>query len=504
LNLRSHLADRAPDAFDGGFDAPLLDELDEPRAAASPGPAGLPWITVAPDAPYFVTEDGAPWTPIGQNDAISWVEFKGLFRRRDLPAIDSYLRWLKANGVTCLRLMLEYAQVKHRYFERPVGRFVPDMVTLWDDLFALCERIGLRILLTPFDTFWTWLRWDRHPYNVQNGGPLKHPSEMLLCGGTREAIKARLTFAVERWGGSGALFAWDLWNEIHPAQAGDSADCFGEFIHDLSTHVRSLERRLYGRSHPQTVSLFGPELWWRPHMNLKEPIFRHPDLDFATIHLYREGTIDAPKNTVDPAISTGEIIRDALAEICDRRPFLDTEHGPIHTFKDKRRTLPEAFDDEYFRHMQWAHLASGGAGGGMRWPNRTPHTLTPGMRRAQASLAGFLPLVDWARFRRKNLNQEVKALSSNVACFASGDEAQAVVWLLRRDVLGQDGMMRRDAAPVSTMVRVPGMRPGSYRVTAWDTLNGAVHASCNAACTGALCVNLPPFTADLALAIRRV
>jgi mannan endo-1,4-beta-mannosidase len=504
LNLRSHLADRAPDAFDGGFDAPLLDELDEPRAAASPGPAGLPWITVAPDAPYFVTEDGAPWTPIGQNDAISWVEFKGLFRRRDLPAIESHLRWLKAKGVTCLRLMLEYAQVKHRYFERPVGRFVPDMVTLWDDLFALCERIGLRILLTPFDTFWTWLRWGRHPYNVQNGGPLKHPSEMLLCGGTREAIKARFTFAVERWGGSGALFAWDLWNEIHPAQAGDSADCFGEFIHDLSTHVRSLERRLYGRSHPQTVSLFGPELWWRPHMNLKEPIFRHPDLDFATIHLYREGTIDAPKNTVDPAISTGEIIRDALAEICDRRPFLDTEHGPIHTFKDKRRTLPEAFDDEYFRHMQWAHLASGGAGGGMRWPNRTPHTLTPGMRRAQASLAGFLPLVDWARFRRKNLNQEVKALSSNVACFASGDEAQAVVWLLRRDVLGQDGMMRRDAAPVSTMVRVPGMRPGSYRVTAWDTLNGAVHASCNAACTGALCVNLPPFTADLALAIRRV
>src|SRR3954469_13097853 len=195
LNLRSDLADRAPDAFDSAFRAPLLEEIDEPQAAASPSPAGLPWITVAPDAPYFVTEDGAPWATIGQNDAISWVEFKGLFRRRNLPAIESHLRWLKANGVTCLRLMLEYAQVKHRYFERPVGRFVPDMVILWDDLFALCERIGLRILLTPFDTFWTWLRWDCHPYNVENGGPLRHPSEMLLCGGTRDAMKARFTFA---------------------------------------------------------------------------------------------------------------------------------------------------------------------------------------------------------------------------------------------------------------------------------------------------------------------
>jgi hypothetical protein len=39
---------------------------------------------------------------------------------------------------------------------------------------------------------------------------------MLLSRETREAIKARLTFAAERWAGSGALFAWDLWNEIHP------------------------------------------------------------------------------------------------------------------------------------------------------------------------------------------------------------------------------------------------------------------------------------------------
>ncbi len=225
--------------------------LARPTPDPSPSPAarsrgGLPWIQVAPGAPYFVTEAGEPWTPVGQNDAISWIEFRGLFRRQDLAAVEAHLRWLQAHGVTCLRLMLEYAQFKHRYLEQPAGRYVPAMLTLWDDLFAMCERVGMRILLTPFDTFWMWLRWDWHPYNVRNGGPLRHPSEILLCGATRKAIKARLTFAVERWGGSGALFAWDLWNEIHPAQAGGSADCFGEFIHDLSQHVRKLERGLYG------------------------------------------------------------------------------------------------------------------------------------------------------------------------------------------------------------------------------------------------------------------
>jgi mannan endo-1,4-beta-mannosidase len=161
---------------------------------------------VAPDAPYFVTEDGAPWTPIGQNDNIAWLELKGLFRRRNLPEAAAYLDRLAASGVTVLRLMLECAQGRSRYIERPMGVFVPAMVQLWDDLFAMCEERSLRILLTPFDTFWTWLRWDRHPYSARNGGHLATPSRMLTCVRSRQAIKARLSFAVERWGGSGALF----------------------------------------------------------------------------------------------------------------------------------------------------------------------------------------------------------------------------------------------------------------------------------------------------------
>ena len=67
-------------------------------------------------------------------------ELKSLFRHADLPSIERHLEWLSSHGVTCLRLMLEYAQVRHRYIERPVGTFVPGMVRLWDDLFRLCEK----------------------------------------------------------------------------------------------------------------------------------------------------------------------------------------------------------------------------------------------------------------------------------------------------------------------------------------------------------------------------
>ncbi|UOQ70054.1 hypothetical protein [Hymenobacter cellulosilyticus] len=218
----------------------------------------LPWIQVAPGVPYFQTEQGQDWTPIGQNDAVTWPDFASLFRRRDIAAVDRHLAWLAAHGVTCLRFMLEYCQTENRYLERPVGHFQPNMVRLWDDLFALCQRHGLRLLLTPYDTFWMWRRWARHPYNQALGGPCQRRSQWLLCPRMRQAIKNRLSFATERWGGSGTLFAWDLWNEIHPAHAGNDTAVFHEFISDISSHLRQEELRLHGRSHPRPCRCLGP------------------------------------------------------------------------------------------------------------------------------------------------------------------------------------------------------------------------------------------------------
>lgn len=399
-------------------------------------------MQVCRNAPAFQTEDGAAFIPIGHNDALSWVTFRGLYRRRDPAEAEAYLRYLRDHGVTVIRMMMECAHQRHRHIERPIGAFNPHVVRFFDDLVVLCETVGLRLLLTPFDTFWTWMRWDHHPYNLLNGGVLDSPARFLLSAQARAAVKNRLAFAVERWGASGAIFGWDLWNEIHPAQAEDSADVFPEFIADLSAHVRALETRLFGRSHPQTVSLFGPELRWRAHMPLEEPILRHPDLDFASIHIYQEGTIDDPRNTVDAAIDMGAITADCVAKTVPGRPFLDSEHGPIHRFKDKRRTLPEVFDDEYFRHMQWAHLASGGAGGGMRWPNRTPHVLTHGMREAQRGLATFCRLIDWTSFDRKVVSKRIGGEGASSPC--SGSRTGGRRWS------GRSAGMRSDAMGGST------------------------------------------------------
>ena len=410
---------------------------------------------------------------------------------------------LAESGVSVLRLMLEYCHHDHRYFEKPAGRFQPRMVQLWDDLFAFCEEYGLRVLLTPFDTFWMWRRWNKHPYNIANGGPCPRREEFFTDARTQEHVNRRLDFVTERWGATGTIFAWDLWNELHPAYGGDSITEANRFVTVISAHLRETELRLFGRAHLQTVSTFLPLAKQRPR--LAEVIYGHPTLDFASTHFYEEGTIDHPDDTVQPAISTGELVREALAQVPCTRPFLDSEHGPIHTFKDHRRTLEERFDDEYFRHMQWAHVASGGAGGGMRWPNRKPHSLTPGMRAAQKSLAEFLRLLDWSRFARVNWNRELRATpASEVTVFGSGDGHQAVVWLLRTTPLLRSGMLNAAAEPIQVEITLP-WREGEVTAKLWNTIAGQPMDAPVLARQeeNGIVLTPPPLVTDLAIALRR-
>ncbi len=170
-------------------------------AAIEPDLTGrdLPWVRLGPGRRYFETEAGEPFLIIGQNDALTWPELEGLLGRRDVPAVDRHLGWLRAHGVTTLRVMLEYVG-DGLYLEHRPGEFDPVTVQAVDDLVALCERHGLRLLLTPFDTFFTWVMWDDHPYNAGRGGPCRRRLDLLTDPDGMAAVKRRVEFAVGRWG----------------------------------------------------------------------------------------------------------------------------------------------------------------------------------------------------------------------------------------------------------------------------------------------------------------
>jgi hypothetical protein len=423
----------------------------------------MPWIRVCENAPYFETDEHVSWTPIGQNDAVTWPDFQGLFLRRDVAQVEGHMAYLAAHGVTCIRMMMEYCHTGHRYLERPVGRFQPAMIAFWDDMFDLCQKYNIRLLITPFDTFWMAKRWKDHPYNARFGGPCKSKFQWLSSPAMLKAVKDRFTFFIERWAASGVLFGWDLWNEIDPKHAGKDLAHLEHFINQLSDHVRDLEMQLYGRSHVQTVSAFAPTL---QNHEMTDLIFKNPRLDFASIHLYEKSSIDSPVNLHAAAIATGLMVKSSIDSITDDRPFLDSEHGPITYFRKNRRGLSEAFDDAYFLYIQWAHLASGAAGGGMRWPYRHPHTLTHGMRRAQHNMAAFTELIDWRNFRRKNISAQIKTNHKTMIAFGCADASQAVIWLMKVD---RHKKKISPPTPVLFELWLPDFSPGKYRVHFWNT-----------------------------------
>ena len=427
------------------------------------------WIRVCENAPYFEDEENIIWTPIGQNDALTWPDLKGLFLRKNVEEVEGHFAFLHRHGVNCIRIMLEYCQTENRYLEKPVGSFQKNMVQFWDDFFSLCEKYKIRVLLTPYDTFWMARRWGHHPYNAKNGGPSKSKWQWLSSPDTIQAVKNRFTFAIERWGGSGVIFGWDLWNEIHPKHAGKSIEVLSVFVDAISAHIRSVEMELYGKTHLQTVSVFAPDLFLPGMMPLA---FSHPKLDFATTHFYEKGTINSPRTTVSPALTTGNMVRHALSHVPENRPFFDSENGPIDYFKRHRQSMAEAFDDGYFLHMQWAHFASGAAGGGMRWPYRHPHVLTHGMRRAQLNLAMFAELVDWQKFDRKNLNEEIEISYSDIHVFGCGNSSQVILWLLKSSSKKSTNRTIRVCEKDPYIVSIPGLKNGVYHVLFWDTLTG--------------------------------
>jgi mannan endo-1,4-beta-mannosidase len=125
------------------------------------------------------------------------------------------------------------------------------------------------------------------------------------------------------------------------------------------------------------------------------------------------------------------------------------------------------------------------------------------MRRAQTAMAEFVGHIDWTRFQRRNLSAEVQ-VGGPFHAFACGDEHQALVWLLRHDSIGKDGLLRRGVEPIAAELTVPSLADGSYRVRGWDTETGTPAGEVAAeAKDGKLGLTTAPILTDRAFAITR-
>jgi Cellulase (glycosyl hydrolase family 5) len=416
------------------------------------------YITVAPNKRYFQDEAGQGFIAIGENDAVSWPGLATLIGRLAPDTTEQYVADLRAHGVTVSRVMIEYAQQPSTYFENPVGTFARPMVEFWDDFIRLAEQHGLYLLLTPYDTFWQAKNWDSYPYNAALGGPCRTRLNWLTSPDCVAAQKGRWDFIIRRWGGSPNIFAWDLMNEIDIGW-GASPREIEVYVTGMAAYVRELEQKYWGRTHLLTVSSAAPV----PDGDLGKVIYNHPALDFANTHLYTGPGVRSPRNTVEGAQEIIDAVGKSLQAVSHTpRPYMDTETGPIDQW-----ITDSDFDQEYHHNISWAHLASGAAGSGLRWPYTKPHWILPTLRGNLLALARFSAGIDWAHFDSRSIVPNVRVERPGIIKTGCADERTAILWLLR-DTRVPDAPQLGGL----TVELNDALDDGLYQVEMWETYRG--------------------------------
>ncbi|MDX1993656.1 MAG: cellulase family glycosylhydrolase [bacterium] len=439
-------------------------------------------ISVAPEGRYFVDEAGQGFLVIGQNDAISWPGLDTLFNQTSPEQTEAYVEDLRAHGVTVSRIMMEYSQQPESYLENPVGEFNEQVVAFWDSFMLMTEEHGLYLLLTPYDTFWQNANWDSYPYNSTMGGPCETRRDWLTGEACIEAQKVRWRFIIDRYGGFDHIFAWDLMNEVELWWGAATSD-IDAYITEMAAFVREYETETWGRTRLITASSAAAV----PQGPLADIIYRHPDLDFANTHLYL-GEIRDPLDPImpGPTMSGGVLL--SLQEIEDRRPYFDSETGPIDDW-----IVDPRFDQEYHHNMSWAHLAACGAGSGMRWPYTNPHYILPELRDNLLGMARFAANIDWANFSSENVSQQMRVSERTVFRVGCSDGQRAILWLLAD---------RREDESVSifgkTLTLEDVLEPGTYTLEYWETYQGNLLSTETITVEGDMLeLTIPDFEVDL-------
>lgn len=409
---------------------PPMKQSRNPLPLFTTKPQKEDYIKVSPLGSGFVHSNGRPFIPLGYNHNPDWPKFieSDPSRPGYNPKItEDFFAHLARSGVNVVRIMLE-TPATGGFFENPVGTFVPGHIRWIDNIVTAARHHKIKLLMTPWDTFWMNKTWEKSPYNHLNNGPVVEKIDFLTNREVIETQKKRWKYIIDRWGNSGVVFAWELMNEID-IWWGASPKQVEEWIKEVSVFIRDYEQRKWGRRHLITVSTAQP----MPEGILGDVAYRMPGLDFAQTHLYI-GASRAPSEPIQPAIDIAHGVRFSLAARKDLRPYIDGEDGPIDKWISNER-----LDDQVFHNMIWAHLSSGGAGSGFRWPYRHPHHLSEGMYKALSRMSTFVKGAPWTGIWASTTEKPSVKVPNDRIAFSTGGAEAAIVWTTSRgDVSDKD------------------------------------------------------------------
>ncbi len=458
------------------------------------------YVRLSDSGRYFQLEDGTDFLPIGHNEGVDWPFLERIYPFHagyDPVQTREYFNMLHDHGVNVIRIMTEAPASALKpggiQMENPVGAFDPDTVLFLDHLFELAADYRIYLMITPYDTFWMNKTWNDSPYNPERGGPVHDPHDFLTSDACFEYQQARWKFLIDRYGNSDYVFAWDLLNELDIWWDSSEEEELA-WVDRMTSFLQHYERQRWGKNHLVCISTAASNPSTGGALNFA--VYRHPNVDFPTTHMYYPDVSDPP-DAIAPALAVHAGTKFQIAQIPtgDPRPYLDSESGPIDDWPQ-----PRALDDEIFHNMTWAHLAAGGAGGGLRWPYRNdPHSLTDTMHDYQLAMSRIARNIRWSSFASADIDDDLtlrNTVGHTLIPMGCGDGATALVWIL------QDSRSSSGTVPAAVL-DVAGMQPGSYLARFFDSYTGdLLDESHPTADSGTVSVALPAFDRDIVVILR--
>lgn len=290
--------------------APIATAPHSATAVENKTRSRLPPISIDPRRPGgFVRSDGRAFLPVGANVAWSHAPDPVGYYRSTLAAFASAnLNWMRVWMAHWGRMNLDWVRPEDGA-PVPPGGISAEVAARWDELLAAAEEQGvyLQIVLQHHGQFSTTVNpnWTDNPWNAANpGGFLKSPSDFFTDPTARLLTALKYRYIIARWGWSPAVFAWELFNEVHWVDAlklDRNEAAVAQWHDDMAKFIRSVDTY--------------PHLLTTSTENLRSPIYAQ--MDFLQPHLYSADLVAAARTF-------------APRREGDTRPVFYGEFGPDH------------------------------------------------------------------------------------------------------------------------------------------------------------------------------
>ena len=400
---------------------------------------------------YFELTTGRPFFPIGHN--VCWADSK--LKTYDY---EQYFRKMAAAHENFTRVWMCSWSLELE--GKRLDDYRLDNAWRLDHVLDAARKHGIYCKLC-FDNFYDFTQKRGGPYWRANGGPCDRPRDFFTRPEARQHYRRRLRYIVARWGHSPHVMAWEFWNEMDyaPSEKGKVLSRKEPYMLAWTLEMAAELRRLdpYGHLVANTLAAYTdwPQFW------------AAPAADFVQIHAYIYDDWTPNPHQGDAAALVVDVAQDF--EQFDK-PLLVAEFG-FHAPGGKHRLNRLDPLGIHLHNALWASCLGGAAGAPMHWwwDNYVdPNDLYYHYR----ALGRFLAGVDWTGQRWVRLRDSGRG---PLRLAGLRTATHALVWLQDRRNTWERRLKNKQ--PVCLLepfaLRLPGFRPGRYRVEWFDTYNAS-------------------------------